>query len=86
MITHKERLTFILNGIDRVETDGEGGWWETSMGAAFGAVKLNKLEALLAEVRSDALQEAADECKKLACTMHASRTALECATAIERLK
>ena len=35
----------VLNGIDKTEMDG--GWWETSKGAEFGAQKLKEIRALL---------------------------------------
>ncbi len=38
-------LAAILDGIDR--TEGEDGWWETSVGAEFGAAKGAALEALV---------------------------------------
>lgn len=39
----------ILNGIDLTETDDPDGWWETSVGADFGAEKLRQIEAALRE-------------------------------------
>lgn len=41
-----EKVKELLKGIDQVETDTDG-WWETSVGAAFGAEKLKALIALL---------------------------------------
>lgn len=38
----------ILDGIDKAETDRRnGGWWETSQGAEFGARKLKEIQAIL---------------------------------------
>lgn len=42
-----DKIRAILSGIDRTET--EGGWWETSTGAAFGADVLQQIETLLNE-------------------------------------
>ncbi len=41
------RLREITDGIDRDETEDEAGWWETSVGAEFGARKLSELESLI---------------------------------------
>lgn len=38
-------LRAITDGIDRDEADG--GWWETTAGALFGARKLHEIEQLL---------------------------------------
>ena len=37
------RVLEILKGIDEQENDVDGGWWETSVGAEFGA---NKIELI----------------------------------------
>lgn len=37
----------VLKGIDQDETASSEGWWETSVGVAFGAERLAALEALL---------------------------------------
>lgn len=42
-----ERLHEIVRGIDATETESTDGWWETSVGAEFGAQKLAELEALV---------------------------------------
>lgn len=39
----------VLDGIDAQQTDRSNGWWETSVGADFGAAKLAALKALLRE-------------------------------------
>lgn len=41
----------ILRGIDKGETDLEGGWWETSGGVKFGENKLNEIIAYLEQVK-----------------------------------
>jgi hypothetical protein len=41
-----EQVKELLKGIDQVETEPDG-WWETSVGAAFGANRLQALIALL---------------------------------------
>lgn len=41
-----DRLREIVRGIDSIEGYGDG-WWETSVGAEFGAQKLAELEALV---------------------------------------
>jgi len=40
-----EQIKELLKGID--ETELNGGWWETSTGAEFGAEKLKALIALV---------------------------------------
>ena len=40
-----EQIKELLKGID--ETELNGGWWETSTGAEFGAEKLKELIALI---------------------------------------
>jgi hypothetical protein len=37
----------LLIGIDTTETTNESGWWETSVGAEFGAEILGKIRLLL---------------------------------------
>ena len=37
-----------LFGIDKTETEHRSGWWETSVGAEFGATKLRELKATIA--------------------------------------
>jgi hypothetical protein len=39
-----EWLDSLLHGIDTVENEDPGGWWETSAGAEFGALKLSALK------------------------------------------
>lgn len=41
----RARIISLLHGIDRIEADDDGGWWETSAGALFGA-------SVLAEIQS----------------------------------
>ena len=38
----------VLFGIDKTETEHRSGWWETSVGAEFGATKLRELKATIA--------------------------------------
>lgn len=44
------RLREILAGIDQDGIDAEGGWWETSTGAEFGAARLAELEELIRDL------------------------------------
>ena len=46
------QLRAIVKGIDHEECDdpSDGGWWETSEGAEFGAQKLAELEALVTRI------------------------------------
>ena len=44
-----EDVAAILNGIDETETESKAGWWETSIGAAFGDDRITKLKALFGE-------------------------------------
>lgn len=37
----------VLKGIDQTETESPEGWWETSVGAEFGAKKLQQVIGLL---------------------------------------
>ena len=39
----KEKIIDILKGIDKTETELDGGWWETSTGAEFGSRKLKEI-------------------------------------------
>jgi len=41
-----EKIEVILRGIDKSEMIVDYGWWETSIGAEFGAVKLAEIKAL----------------------------------------
>ena len=43
------KIREILKGIDQQDTV-EGGWWETSTGAEFGAKKLAEVEAYIEEL------------------------------------
>ena len=40
-----DELKAILDGIDKTECESEDGWWETSVGADFGAKKLEEVIA-----------------------------------------
>ena len=54
-VSHREIIQAvleILHGIDQTETESQGGWWETSKGADFGADVLTKIRAL--DGKSDA--------------------------------
>jgi len=42
-----EQIKDLLKGIDETETGSDDGWWETSVGAKFGAGKLKELIALI---------------------------------------
>lgn len=44
------RLRQIVDGIDREECHLGDGWWETSVGAEFGAARLSELEDLVREL------------------------------------
>lgn len=46
-MTIKERITYLLVGIDSDEIDG--GWWETSTGANFGKGILEEVESLCSD-------------------------------------
>jgi hypothetical protein len=37
VLAERERIIKILKGIDQTETESEDGYWETSVGAEFGA-------------------------------------------------
>jgi len=41
------KIDALLDGIDRDESHDDGGWWETSEGARFGAAKLRELKELI---------------------------------------
>ena len=41
------KIDALLDGIDRDESHEDGGWWETSKGASFGAAKLRELKELI---------------------------------------
>jgi hypothetical protein len=41
------KIDALLDGIDRDESHEDGGWWETSEGASFGAAKLRELKELI---------------------------------------
>lgn len=43
----KRRIMSLLKGIDQRESDHDGGWWETSTGAEFGAGVKARIEAEL---------------------------------------
>lgn len=42
-----EWIDELLNGIDQDETENKNGWWETSVGAEFGAKKKAELKAVI---------------------------------------
>lgn len=44
------RLDAIVEGMDQDSTDHDGGWWETRVGAAFGAHKKTELEQLIVDL------------------------------------
>ena len=46
-------LDRILIGIDKCETDVDEGWWETSVGAEFGAGKLAEVKAAFAKLEAE---------------------------------
>lgn len=46
-MTNLEKIKQILSGIDKTEM--EGGWWETSDYAKFGAEKLAQIDKVLAD-------------------------------------
>ena len=41
----RERVVTLLKGIDGTECEDKDGWWETSTGADFGALKLQKIRS-----------------------------------------
>lgn len=41
------QLRHICTGIDKTDVEDEDGWWETSVGAEFGAARLRDLERLV---------------------------------------
>lgn len=45
-----KKIDEILKGIDETECDSEDGWWETSVGAGFGAKKLEEIKTLFKEL------------------------------------
>lgn len=47
-----QRLETIVDGIDVTELDG--GWWETTTGADFGAQRLAQLRALIEDLAAPA--------------------------------
>lgn len=53
-------LLKILEGIDKTEAESGDGWWETSIGAQFGAEKLNDIIFCFGELKAqkDELLEA----------------------------
>lgn len=53
----------ILKGIDQQEIDSPDGWWETSVGADFGAKKLAEVEAYHQKML--AMRSADDEIERL---------------------
>ena len=62
------RINILLNGIDQTETDSINGWWETSAGAEFGAMKLAALLELIESDHEAAKQEIIDLNKRLTIT------------------
>ena len=42
----------ILEGIDKTEAESVNGWWETSIGAQFGAEKLNDIIFCFGELKA----------------------------------
>ena len=49
MINAVNDVRQILNGIDKQETEDRSGWWDTSVGCAFGAAKLAEICAYVDE-------------------------------------
>jgi hypothetical protein len=50
------KIDALLDGIDRDESHDDGGWWETSEGADFGAAKLRELKKLISSYVSSAIK------------------------------
>lgn len=46
----EDRVKFILLGIDLCEDDNYIGWWETTKGAEFGAMKQDQIIKLCKEI------------------------------------
>jgi hypothetical protein len=44
----------ILHGIDKDQDGEDGGWWETSSGAEFGAGKLQEIRELFNKLKETA--------------------------------
>ena len=42
-----DEIVALLDGIDKTECEYENGWWETSIGAKYGADILEKIKAIL---------------------------------------
>jgi hypothetical protein len=51
------QIEHILAGIDETENESDAGWWETSVGAKFGAERLQLIRTLFATPRSAQAQE-----------------------------
>ena len=49
--TMEQIIDRVLVGIDKTETEHGEGWWETSIGAGFGAVKLLELKKALGAIK-----------------------------------
>ena len=45
-----EKIKEILKGIDKDISEDKNGWWETSIGAEFGAKKLKQIEDLVKKI------------------------------------
>ena len=43
----KDKLNEILKGIDKTQCESDDGWWETTVGAEFGAKKLKEVQELV---------------------------------------
>jgi hypothetical protein len=41
------KLRYILQGIDKTESEHPAGWWETSAGASFGSEKLKEIQIIV---------------------------------------
>ena len=61
-------LLKILEGIDKTEAESVNGWWETSIGAQFGAEKLNDIIFCFGELKAqrDELLQTLEEVNEFA--------------------
>lgn len=63
-MNYKERLSKILEGIDKDECESKDGWWETSTGAEFGEGKKKELEDFIRQELLTQLKEIREEMPK----------------------
>ena len=44
VLAERNRILALLDGITETETESDNGWWETSTGAEFGKVIVQKIK------------------------------------------